>query len=90
MYIKRNVTVPLLDEFAGRMNQRFSAHQQIAALGLSLVPSVFIADPSSARAAIRRFAEEYREDMPATFVDGGSLDAELHLVFCNFCTHLSS
>lgn len=54
-----------------------TVHQQTAALGLSLIPSDFIADPSSACYTIRRLAEEYREDMSATFVDGGSLHAEL-------------
>jgi hypothetical protein len=43
-----------------------TVHQQTAALGLSLIPSDFIADPSSACYTIRRLAEEYREDMYAT------------------------
>ena len=76
-YIKRNVTIPFLDELSGQMKQRFSSVQQTAVSGLSLIPKVFFSDQSTARSSIRKLAEEYSMDMPSTFIDGSSLDAEL-------------
>lgn len=51
--------------------------QQTAASGLSLIPTVFLSDQSTAHSRIRKLAEEYSMDMPSTFIDGSSLDAVL-------------
>ena len=59
------------------MKQRFSSVQQAAVSGLILIPKVFFSDQSTARSSIRKLAEEYSMDMPSTFIDGSSLDAEL-------------
>ena len=59
------------------MKQRFSTVQQTAESGLSLIPTVFFSDRSTAHSSIRKLAEEYSMDMPSTLIDGSSLDAEL-------------
>ena len=75
-YFKRVVTIPLLDEVLGHMERRFGPLQQLAAKGLSLLPSVFLQDVPKAKDAVRDFAEAYKDDLP----DGcnlDTLDAEL-------------
>lgn len=61
------------------MQQQVSSLQRTAMSGLSLVPSVFLADQSSACLSIQKLAEAYKKDMPSTFLDGSSLDAELDM-----------
>ena len=78
-YAKRTVTIPFLDELLGQFEQRCSSLQQNALAGSSLVPSVFLSDQISSRANIKQFAEEYSCDMPPTFLNGESLNAELDL-----------
>ena len=51
--------------------------QLTAVSGLSLILTVFFSDLSMARFNIRKLAEKYSMDMPSTFIDGSSLDAEL-------------
>ena len=78
---KQTVTIPFLNALLGQFTHRFSSLQQNASVGLSLVPSVFLSDQVSSCSNIKQFAEEYSSDMPPTFVNEQSLNAELDLWF---------
>ena len=81
-YTKRTVTIPFLDELQSQFKHRFSSLQQRASVGLSLVPSVFLADKEYACSNIKKLSEDYSCDMTPTFINGQSLNAELDLWSC--------
>ena len=61
-----SVSIPLLDHLLSEIESRFSTHQQIAMLGLSLIPS-FMASLGleECTAKVSQLAKMYEEDLPS-------------------------
>ena len=64
VHFRQTITIPLLDELDGQMTRRFSRLQQIAAKGMHLIPSIFMDDIPTAKAACRDFARQHESDLP--------------------------
>jgi len=72
-YVKRVITIPLLDHLLVEMRSRFSKQQVVALQGLSLVPSILVT-LSLPDNNIDKLVDLYKKDLPSP----GSLSSELH------------
>ena len=63
-YYKKSLSIPILDELSGHMDSKFSKHQQVAAMGLSLLPQAIQNSPDTSKATAMSFAKEYQDDLP--------------------------
>ena len=74
-YYKRTISIPVIDHLLNELQSRFSNHQRIALLGLSLVPSLFVLlDPANCTSRVKELAGLYEDDLPSA----NCIASELH------------
>ena len=74
-YFRRTISIPVLHHLISELNSRFSNHQQVALLGLSIVPSLFGSlESDDHMSRFKTLSDLYQDDLPSP----ECLESELH------------
>lgn len=85
-YLKRSISIPLLDHLLSEVDCRFNAHQQTALLGMSLIPSLLVTlSTADGSTQCDRLDELYQQDLPSAHC----FQSELHCWCTKWQQHLS-
>ena len=72
-YIRRTITVPILDHLLSKLDKRFSSHQKTAFQGLYLVPSVLVTeDYATVSSVVMKVGELYAVDQQSPTTGHGA------------------
>ena len=74
-YFRRIISIPVLDHLISELKSRFSNHQRVALLGLSIVPSLFVSlESDDHMSRFKTLSDLYQDDLPSP----ECLESELH------------